>query len=155
MNNQPSSRTGVRLTLSAAVCGAILFGLVAPSIASELVYAPTNPSFGGNPNYSSHLLGTANAINDYEDPDKADIKSYSQKTALERFNDSLERSILNRVASSLTSQIVDTNGNLVPGSLETSDFSILIVETEPGVLSITSTDKLTGQTTNFEVSTSY
>ena len=36
--------------------------------ASELIYRPTNPSFGGNPLNSSHLLGTANAQNDYKDP---------------------------------------------------------------------------------------
>jgi len=36
--------------------------------ATELVYEPINPSFGGNPLYSAHLLGVANAINDHKPP---------------------------------------------------------------------------------------
>jgi curli production assembly/transport component CsgF len=37
------------------------FALAAPAMAQDLVYTPINPSFGGNPLNSSHLLGTANA----------------------------------------------------------------------------------------------
>lgn len=38
------------------------FGLLAATAsAGELVYTPVNPSFGGNPLNSSHLLGLANA----------------------------------------------------------------------------------------------
>lgn len=33
----------------------------ASALAQDLVYTPVNPSFGGNPLNSSHLLGTANA----------------------------------------------------------------------------------------------
>ena len=40
----------------------------APANASTLTYTPTNPSFGGSPFNSAHLLGVANAINKYEDP---------------------------------------------------------------------------------------
>ena len=47
----------------------LVAALIAPALhASELVYRPVNPSFGGNPLNSSHLLGTANAQNDYKDP---------------------------------------------------------------------------------------
>lgn len=35
--------------------------LAAPVVAQDLVYKPINPSFGGNPLNSSHLMGTANA----------------------------------------------------------------------------------------------
>lgn len=35
--------------------------LAAPVAAQDLVYSPTNPSFGGNPLNSSHLLGIASA----------------------------------------------------------------------------------------------
>ncbi|TVV76780.1 curli assembly protein CsgF, partial [Sphingomonas solaris] len=44
-----------------------LIGASAPALA-EIVYQPVNPSFGGNPFNSSHLLGIANAQNDYKDP---------------------------------------------------------------------------------------
>lgn len=35
--------------------------LAAPAAAQDLVYTPLNPSFGGNPGYSAHLMGTASA----------------------------------------------------------------------------------------------
>lgn len=35
-----------------------------PTFAGDLVYTPVNPSFGGNPLNSSHLLATANAQRD-------------------------------------------------------------------------------------------
>jgi curli production assembly/transport component CsgF len=39
----------------------IVVGMVSPAAAQDLVYTPTNPSFGGNPLNSSHLLGIASA----------------------------------------------------------------------------------------------
>jgi curli production assembly/transport component CsgF len=36
--------------------------------AGELVFRPSNPAFGGNPNNSAHLLGTASAQNDFSPP---------------------------------------------------------------------------------------
>lgn len=41
----------------------VVLGLIAtqPAMAGELVYTPINPSFGGNPLNSGHLLSTANA----------------------------------------------------------------------------------------------
>lgn len=42
-----------------AMVGLLALGRVAS--AGDLVYTPVNPSFGGNPLNSAHLLGTANA----------------------------------------------------------------------------------------------
>ena len=36
-----------------------------PAMAQDMVYQPVDPSFGGNPFNSAHLLGIANAQNDY------------------------------------------------------------------------------------------
>lgn len=44
------------------VCAAL--GASAPAFAGDLVYTPINPSFGGSPLNSSHLLGLANAQRD-------------------------------------------------------------------------------------------
>lgn len=49
--------------LIAAVFAATL-AVAAPAGATDLVYTPINPSFGGNPLNSSHLLGLANAQRD-------------------------------------------------------------------------------------------
>lgn len=45
-----------------SVLAATLLGLTAyPAVAGSLVYTPVNPSFGGNPLNSSHLMGLASA----------------------------------------------------------------------------------------------
>jgi curli production assembly/transport component CsgF len=67
--------------------------------AQELVYEPINPSFGGNPFNSSHLLAIANAQNDYERPSSGD----SSSSDLDRF----VRSLQSRLLSSLSSQVAN------------------------------------------------
>jgi curli production assembly/transport component CsgF len=118
--------------------------------ATELVYEPVNPSFGGNPLNGAFLLNNAQAQNDLKDPD-TELGSESQ-TDLERFNDMLQRSILSRISASMSSSLFDANGELVPGTLETSDFVIDIVDLGDGVLRITTTDKNTGASSSFEIS---
>lgn len=48
----------MRIVVGAAV---FLMACAMPATAGDLVYSPINPSFGGNPLNSSHLLGLANA----------------------------------------------------------------------------------------------
>lgn len=45
----------------AAVVSTGCLAVPAPTLAQDMVYTPVNPSFGGNPLNSSHLLGLANA----------------------------------------------------------------------------------------------
>jgi curli production assembly/transport component CsgF len=50
----------------AAVCGIaglIVAGPMPPAEAGNLIYTPTNPSFGGNPNNGAFLMNQANAQN--------------------------------------------------------------------------------------------
>lgn len=83
-------------TVLAAVAA---FGLSAtPAAASDMVYAPNNPSFGGNPFNSSHLLAVANATNKYEDPKATDNNSPAQQFL---------RTIQNRLVSAVANQITD------------------------------------------------
>lgn len=46
---------------STIACGFLALWLTGPSVAQDLTYTPTNPSFGGNPLNSNHLLSIANA----------------------------------------------------------------------------------------------
>ena len=46
----------------------IAFPLGQQALAQDIVYQPVNPSFGGNPFNSNHLLGIANAQNDFTNP---------------------------------------------------------------------------------------
>jgi curli production assembly/transport component CsgF len=43
------------------------------------------------------------------------------------------------------------NGGLQPGTVETGNFRITIVDSGGGVLTITTTDKVTGASTSFQV----
>jgi curli production assembly/transport component CsgF len=60
-------RAGAKLPtrIAAAVAGGAIIALtmVGPISAGTLVYQPTNPSFGGNPNNGPNLLNLANAQN--------------------------------------------------------------------------------------------
>lgn len=115
--------------------------------ASELVYVPTNPSFGGSPLHASGMLNVAQATNRHKDPDAAANK----KNGLQQFTDMLERSILGQLASAATSGVMGSGGKLQPGVVETGNFRIEIVDAGGGVLTVTTTDKVTGASTVFQV----
>ena len=76
-----------RLVSAFAIACALQAG---PSCATELVYTPINPSFGGNPNNAPGLLAQANAQNKFKAPVKSD---------LDAFNDNLQKAILSRLSS--------------------------------------------------------
>ena len=125
-----------------------LSGLTHTAHASELAYVPNNPSFGGNPLNGPVLLNQAQVQNRFVEKSST---SASGQTALTQFNSMLQSAILSRVSSAVTSSIVGTNGQLVPGVVETTDFRIAITNLQGGLLQIVTTDKNTGQTTQFQV----
>ncbi len=133
-----SCLVAVGLSLLTAVCGSVS--------ASELVYTPNNPSFGGNPLNGAILLNQATAQNKFKES-----TSSGDQSALTQFNSMLQSAILSRVSSAVTSSIVGANGSLTPGTVETTDFRITITNLQPGLLQIVTTDKTTGQTTQFQV----
>lgn len=137
----------------AAGVPALLMGLAsAPeAAASEMVYVPINPNFGGNPLNAPGLLNSAQATNKHKDPDAKAYSSLPQQTPLQQFNDMLERSILSQLSSAATSSVMGANGKLVTGKVETGNFSINIVDAGGGLLKITTTDKVTGASTSFQV----
>lgn len=83
-----------------ALLGSFLVLAAFPGSASaqDIVYEPVNPSFGGNPFNSSHLLGIANAQNDFTNP--ATTSSSSQA-------DIFARQLQSRLLSALSSQLVN------------------------------------------------
>ena|ERR1700712_2865031 len=135
--------------MSLAVVGlALVAGVFMSANASELAYVPNNPSFGGNPLNGPVLLNQAQAQNHFTEKSSS---SASGQTALTQFNSMLQSAILSRVSSAVTSSIVGANGQLVPGVVETTDFRIAITNLQGGLLQIVTTDKNTGQTTQFQV----
>ncbi|MGY2572369.1 curli assembly protein CsgF [Vibrio sp. C8] len=124
-------KKGLVISLSLIICNFI----AAPTFASKLTYKPINPTFGGNPLNTSHLFARAEAINDYEDPDRANNDRSSVS------------SLLSSLQSRLLGQLISSGE---PGSLETDDYTLTITDND-GFLTITVFDKTTGESTTIEV----
>ena len=82
----------------AALAAAVFAAGSSGASAQDMVYTPINPSFGGNPFNSQHLLGIANAQNKYKDPDATSSGSQA---------DIFARQLQSRLLSALSSQITD------------------------------------------------
>ena len=136
------------------LCLSVIATLHAAGVAAtEIVYTPVNPSFGGNPLNGPVLLNNANSQNKFTDPAFANAFSrFGSQSQLDLFNQRLQTLILDRIANSITGSLFDANGNLQPGTVETSTFIISIVAVPDGLL-ITTTDKTTGASTSFQIST--
>ncbi|GGL94046.1 curli assembly protein CsgF [Pseudomonas asuensis] len=126
--------------LSATTLGLLLLGSVSSLQATELVYTPKNPAFGGSPLNGSYLLGNAQAQNDFDDPN---AKSSSSMSAIQRFTSQLQ--------SSLLSQVLTNARNGKAGSVTTDDFIVNILNDETGQLVIHITDRVTGEISEIAV----
>lgn len=101
-----------------------------PAFASDLVYSPVNPSFGGNPFNSAHLLGIANAQNDYKDPNAVD-----NSNPADQFLRTLQSRLLSAVASQIT-EVIFGEGASDSGVIRFGDQEISFVR---GIDSVTLT----------------
>lgn len=120
------------------------------SSASDLVFYPNNPSFGGNPNNGPGLLASANATKKHVEQNSQGA-SILDKSPLEQFNQTLERNVISQLSSAAGSKLIGPGGTLIPGTLTTANFNITIVDLGGGVLRVSTTDKVTGNTTSFMV----
>ena len=110
--------------------------------AQELVYEPINPSFGGNPFNSSHLLAIANAQDDNEPPASANSNSNAQA-------DLFVRQLQSRLLSGLAAEVTDAIFGDNPQESGRVVFGDQTIEFVRGLDSITLTifDATTGTTT--------
>ncbi len=91
---------------SAALCGAAaVFLLGGTASAQQLTYTPINPTFGGNPFNSSHLLGLANAQNQFEPKQTAT----AGLTQAQQFASQLQSTILAGVSQQISNAIFGNN----------------------------------------------
>ncbi|WDE09326.1 curli production assembly protein CsgF [Thalassomonas viridans] len=121
--------------------------LALPAFASELVYQPINPSFGGNPINGSYLLNKAQAQNKHKAPARA-RRSYT-----ERFQESLERSYINKMVRLLTDQAFGTGDiALAEDALFVSgDYEVLVTGSNSDSISVQISNTETGEVTLIEV----
>lgn len=102
--------------------------------ATQLVYEPINPSFGGNPMNGSFLLQKAQSQNGHR-PDT------NQRSFVQRFQEQLERNIIN----SLTRRIAD--GELVEGIYDTGEYTVEVIGQADGSVLVHITNNATGEVT--------
>ena len=118
----------------------VLLALCYPCIATELVYQPINPSFGGNALNGNFLLQKAQSQNDYS-------AERVEATFVDKFRDALERNIIN----SLTRRIAD--GELVEGTYNTGEFLVEVVTVPDGSVIVNITNLETGEITVITIPT--
>ncbi|MDY6976522.1 MAG: curli assembly protein CsgF [Pseudomonadota bacterium] len=131
--------------------------LVAPVItrATELVYEPINPSFGGNPLNGSFLLSKANSQNAHSAP-------LSERSYDERLQESLERAYINRIVREITDiafgeQEYDEDGNPIDSIFNqdsifvSGDFQVELITSNPDSIVVNITNLLTGEVTVVEI----
>ena len=136
-----------RPALGRAAAGLVALVLAAsPAAASDMVYTPNNPTFGGNPFNSAHLLGIANAQNDYRDPRSTTGSSQA---------DIFARQLQSRLLSALSSQLVDAIFGENPQESGTISFGGQTINFVRGLedVTITITDDATGEQTVIVVPT--
>ena len=122
----------------------LLIGLASAAAvqATELVYTPVNPAFGGNPLNGTWLLNNAQAQNDHDDPDIKSRSAVAGTSALERFTSQLQ--------SRLLGQLLDNISTGNTGSLSTDSFIVNVID-DSGALSIEVTDRATGEVSEIQV----
>lgn len=119
------------------------------SEASELLYRPINPSFGGNPFNSSHLLGLADRQNKFDDNGSGIGRSSSSQSQADLF----VRSLSSRLLSSLAGQVTDAIFGDNPQESGTVVFGDVTIEFERGLefVLLTITDAAAGSVTEISV----
>ena len=138
-------KMGLRV-IRAVGAAALLCALGSAAFAQDLVYEPVNPSFGGNPFNSAHLLGIANAQNDFKDPKGTGSGSQA---------DIFARQLQSRLLSALSSQIVDAIFGENPQESGTITFGGQTIQFVRGLESVTLTitDDETGEVTTIVIPT--
>lgn len=136
---------GLQTNLRSALAAVALSATGLTASAQELVYTPVNPSFGGDSFNSAHLLGIANAQNDYKDPDS--------KTTGNSQVDQFLRQLQSRLLSSLAAQVNDAIFGENPqesGTITFGDQTITFVRLVDSV-SLTIIDNTTGAITEISI----
>ena len=105
--------------------------------ATEIIYTPINPSFGGNPLNANMLLSKAQAQNKHKAP-------VIEKGYAEQFQDSLERTYLNRMVREITDMAFGEN---IEDSIFNQDSIFMSGDYQIEVITST-TDTITVKITN-------
>ena len=117
----------------------------APATASELLYMPVNPIFGGNPLNSSQLLTEASA----QKPSAPVTNSAATQMNPQQFVQMLQSQLYASLASSVANAITGRNAQIA-GTIKLNSMQ-LTWNTVNGETTITMTEFSTGQITGITV----
>ena len=140
-------------TWASALAATACLGAPVAADASQITYTPVDPSFGGNPGNSSHLLSIANAQNNYSAPVTATSGgtggSSATQTQAAQFLAQLQSRFISALASNVTNAIFGANpqdhGQIVFGD------QTITFDRGLDAVSISILDASTGQTTDISV----
>ncbi|MBE0368989.1 curli assembly protein CsgF [Pseudoalteromonas aurantia] len=117
-------------------------------LASELVYTPINPSFGGSPLNASMLMNKAQSQNKHK-------AHTTEKTYAERLQESLERSYINKIVRELTDLAFGENpADNVFGQDSTfisGDYEIKMITSNSDSITVQITNLIDGEIVTIEV----
>ena len=126
----------------------VLFLIPSITTATELVYTPINPAFGGNPFNAQWLMDSAMAQNKLIDPDAG--WQMPETDPIEDFKKTLNRQILYRLSNKIIDSAFGEGGGLESGHYDLGDYTIDVITGLNGI-KIILTDIATGNQTIVEV----
>ena len=119
------------------------------ALATELVYTPVNPTFGGNPLNAAGLLANANAQNDY----KAPLVEKAQQTDLEKFNDQVQAAVLAKIRTNVGKAVDGLLGSGVDKTVTVGTYVITYKKEGNNVVLITEDTTIPGSSTRMVLGT--
>ena len=135
----------MKIHIIASFCAALLS---LSASASELVYTPINPSFGGNPLNGSFLLNKAQSQNKHTAP-------LSEKSYADKFKESLERAYISQMVREITDLAFgeDPDSNLFDGDsvFVSGEYEIMILTSSVDMITVQITNMTTNEITVIEV----
>lgn len=118
-----------------------------PASATELVYTPVNPSFGGNPLNGPVLLQSAQSQDQFKEKTST---TGAGSNAFTSFEDSLNRQILSRLSQRIVDSAFGGGSDLQPGEYLVGGYSISVTN-ELDYIKVTIVDPSTGKTSVIQV----
>ncbi|ASM55908.1 MULTISPECIES: curli assembly protein CsgF [Pseudoalteromonas] len=126
----------------------IIITLSFSASATELIYTPINPSFGGNPLNANMLLSKAQAQNKHKAP-------VIERDYAEQFQDSLQRTYLNRMVREITNMAFgeDSEDSIFnqDSIFMSGDYQIEVITSTTDTITVKITNMLDGTIVIIEV----
>jgi curli production assembly/transport component CsgF len=116
--------------------------------ASQLIYTPINPNFGGSPFNGPFLFDQANAQDQYSALPKPSSQQKSPSAA-QSFAQRLENALVSQAAALLSNQILGPNA--LPSGTFSTNGTTISWQTVNGEVTVTIVDASTGGTTTITI----